>query len=124
MRIRIMWRASQVTAHLQDTPTVRTLLDTLPLQSTANTWGEEAYFQVPIRAKLEPDAVQVVDPGTVCFWVEGQSLAIPYGPTPISKGNECRLVTKVNILGQLEGDPGVLRSVRAGDAIQVERIEK
>ena len=122
MRIRIVWKAGQTFARLKNTPTANQLWSALPLQSEANTWGDEIYFRVPIQAKLEPDALQVVDPGTVCFWVEGKSLAIPFGPTPISQGNECRLVTKVNILGQLEADPGVLKSVLEGDTIRIDRI--
>ena len=55
----------------------------------------------------------------MCFWVQGGSLALPYGPTPVSRGDECRLVTRVNVLGRLEGDPRTLASVRDGDAIEV-----
>ena len=124
MRIRILWKAGQTIARLKNTPTANKLWSALPLQSEANTWGEEIYFRVPIQGNLDPDALQVVDPGTVCFWVEGQSLAIPFGPTPISKGKECRLVTKVNILGRLEGDPVVLKSVLEGDTIRVEKVGK
>jgi hypothetical protein len=71
---------------------------------------------------LEPDARQVVDPGTVCLWVEGRSLALPFGPTPVSKGSECRLVAKVNVLGRIEGDPRVLATAGDGDPISVELI--
>ncbi len=123
MRIRIVWTTGQAIAHLKNTPTADRLWSALPLQSKANTWGEEVYFRVPVQTDLELDAIQVVDPGTVCFWVEGQSVAIPFGPTPISKGNECRLVTKVNVVGQLEGDPRALRFIREGDLMRVEKIE-
>jgi len=119
--IRIRWEKGYVLAELQETPTVKKLLEALPCTSEANTWGEEVYFKVPIQSALEPNAAQVVDPGTVCFWVEGKSLAIPFGPTPVSKGNECRLVTKVNILGKVQGDPKAFRSVRDGNRIHVER---
>jgi hypothetical protein len=51
--------------------------------------------------------------------VQGGSLALPYGPTPVSRGNECRLVTRDNVLGKLEGDPRTLATVRDGDAIEV-----
>ena len=81
--------------------------------------GREVYFEIDVGAQLEEDARQVVDPGTVCFWVEGKSLALPYGPTPVSQGDECRLVTEVNVLGMLEGDARVLASVRGGDPIEV-----
>ena len=123
VRIRISWPKGEVTAGLEDTPTVRQLLAALPCESRANTWGEEVYFSVPVKARLEPDARQVVDPGTVCFWVEGSSLALPYGPTPVSEGEECRLVTAVNILGRIDGDARRLAAIRDGNTVRVERVE-
>jgi uncharacterized protein len=120
MRIRISWEKGEAFGVLNDTPNARKLLSALPCSSSAYTWGEEVYFSVPVTAELEPDAKQVVPPGTICFWVQGQSLAIPFGPTPVSQGNECRLVTKVNLLGKLEGDPRVLKSIRDGGDIRVE----
>jgi hypothetical protein len=120
VRIRISWDKGEVFGVLNDTPTARKLLKVLPCSSTASTWGDEVYFSVPVHAELESDSRQVVSPGTICFWVEGQSLAIPFGPTPVSHGDECRLVTKVNVLGSLEGDPRVLKSARDGDEIRVE----
>ncbi|MFQ5586601.1 MAG: cyclophilin-like fold protein [Thermodesulfobacteriota bacterium] len=122
MRISIVWGSGKVIAELEETPTGRKFIDALPCESKANTWGDEVYFSVPVSAELEEDARQVVDSGTVCFWVEGSSLAIPFGPTPISQGDECRLVTKVNVVGRIEGDPTLLGSVRDGDRIRVERV--
>ena len=122
-RIRISWPRGALTASLEDTPTARQVLAALPCESSANTWGEEVYFSLPAKAKLEPNARQVVDPGTVCFWVQGSSLALPFGPTPVSQGDECRLVTDVNVLGKIEGDPRKLASVRDGDRVQVEAAD-
>lgn len=122
-RIRITWNSGEVIAALRDTPTVKALLAVLPCESSANTWGEEVYFNVPLTAKSEADAEQVVDPGTVCFWVEGRALALPFGPTPISRGKECRLVTRCNVLGRLEGAAAALGSVRDGEAIRVALID-
>lgn len=121
-KIRIAWQSGEVTADLRDTPTVKKLLAALPSESRANTWGEEVYFSVPVNAALEADGRQIVDAGTVCFWVEGSSLALPFGPTPISKGDECRLASKCNVLGQIEGDPRKLKAVRDGEAIRVELL--
>jgi len=113
-----------VIANLRATLTAQDLLAALPCESTANTWGDEVYFGLPVNVKLEADAQQVVDAGTVCFWVEGRSLALPFGPTPVSKGGECRLVTRCNVLGMIEGDARRLKSVRDGAAIRVELLEK
>ncbi|MEU0669040.1 cyclophilin-like fold protein [Streptomyces lavendulocolor] len=120
MQIRLSWPAGQATATLDDTPTSKALAAVLPITCTAHTWGEEVYFETPVSPALEADARQVVEPGTVAFWTEGDALALPYGPTPISRGDECRLASPCNILGRVDGDPRVLATVRPGDPIRVE----
>lgn len=121
MRIRILWPAGQATATLAATPTTEALWAELPISSTASTWGEEVYFGTPVSVPREDGARQVVEPGTVAFWTDGDSLALPYGPTPISHHGECRLASPCNVLGLLDGDARVLRTVRPGDPIRVER---
>lgn len=123
MRIRISWPSGAAHARLDDTPTTRQLAAALPITARANTWGEEVYFETGIDVELESNAQQVVEPGTVCFWVEGRSLALPFGPTPASHGDECRLVTEVNLLGQLEEEARVLATVHSGDEIRVEAVD-
>ncbi|MEU9011974.1 cyclophilin-like fold protein [Streptomyces sp. NPDC048479] len=123
MQIRISWPAGHLTATLEETPTSEALMGALPLASTAHTWGEEVYFDTTISPALEAAARQVVEPGTVAFWTEGDALALPYGPTPISRGDECRLAGPCNVLGRIDGDPRLLATVRAGDPIRVERVE-
>jgi hypothetical protein len=122
-RIRIAWGSGEVTADLRETPTVKQLLKALPNTSRAQTWGEEVYFQLPVQASLETDARQVVEPGAVCFWVEGSSLALPYGRTPASQGDEPRLVTRCNVLGKIQGDPRQLGKVKEGESIRVELLD-
>jgi len=120
IRIRIAWPRGAVTAALSDTPTTRALVPALPLKTKAQTWGEEVYFEIPVKAALEPDAKQAVPPGAVCFWVEGGSLALPWGRTPISEGDQPKLVTRCNVLGKIEGDARQLSTVRSGDPVTVE----
>lgn len=120
--IRISWHGGAVVADLVAGPTVAKLLAVLPCESSVNTWGEEVYFSLPVTTTLEPGARQVVDPGTVCFWVDGSALALPWGRTPASRGDECRLVSPCNVLGRIRGDPAVLRTARDGEAIRVEAV--
>ena len=93
-RIKISWVKAVLEATLEDTPTARALVAGLPLKAKALTWGEEVYFEIQITAKLESGAKQVVPPGTVCFWTEGSSLALPWGRTQISQGNAPRLESR------------------------------
>jgi hypothetical protein len=123
MDIRISWPAGHLTAALDDTPTAQALLKALPLTASAHTWGEEVYFDTGVSVSRETDARQVVEPGTVTFWTDGDALALPYGPTPISRGDECRLASPCNVLGRLDGDPRLLATVRNGDPVRVETVD-
>ncbi|MEU5533005.1 cyclophilin-like fold protein [Streptomyces sp. NPDC020362] len=123
MQIRISWPAGHLTATLENTPTAQALAKALPLVSTAHTWGDEVYFDTGVSVSRETDARQVVEPGTVAFWTDGDALALPYGPTPISRGDECRLASPCNVLGSVDGDAAVLATVRDGDPVRVELID-
>jgi hypothetical protein len=109
-----------LTVDLKDTPTSRAVFEAAPFEGRAQTWGDEVYFETPVKAKLEPDAKQVVDPGTVCFWTQGDALALPFGRTPISTDALPKLANACNVLGTLK-DFALLKKIKAGDKIKVER---
>ena len=119
MRIRISWNGGEVLGTLNNSVTALAVFEALPCTSEANTWGEEVYFSLPVTIALDPNATDVVEPGTICYWIQGKCLALPFGPTPVSRGKECRLVTAVNVLGKLNGNPRVLAGIRDGDAVTV-----
>ena len=73
-----------------------------------------------MSAKLEAGAQQVVEPGTVCFWTEGNSIALPYGRTPISTDARPKLAAPCNVLGKIANFK-LLKNVKAGDKISVAR---
>ena len=123
MRLRISAGKLALEAELRDTPTTQALAEALPFEATAQTWGEEVYFTTPVSAKLEPDARQVVEPGTVCFWTEGDALAVPYGRTPISTDERPKLAARCNVLGQLVGEARALAGIKSGQKIRVERAD-
>jgi hypothetical protein len=85
----------------RDTPTARKLLEALPIESSGSYWGDEFYFDVPVVAGPEKDATDVVDPGTVAYWTAGHCLCLFWGPTPASRGGECRAASAVNSVGQV-----------------------
>lgn len=121
MRLRVSIGKMSVEIELADTPNARAVHEAAPFQSQAQTWGEEVYFSTPVGAKLEPGARQIVDPGTACFWTEGNALALPFGRTPLSTDGRPKLANPCNVLGRIAGDPSILGTVKAGDPVKVER---
>ena len=122
-RIRFTFGAVTLDAELLDTPTAKAIAAAVPLSASAMTWGEEIYFSVPVNVPREKDARAVVTPGEIAYWPDGPAIAIGFGRTPISKGDECRLASPCNIFAKALGDVKQLGQVRAGSKIQVTRLD-
>lgn len=119
MRIRFTIDAVTLDADLGDTATAQAIAAVLPLSASVMTWGEEVYFEVPVRCAREPEARAVIVPGEIAYWPEGRCIAIGFGRTPISKGDETRLASPCNIFATALGDVKALASVRAGAKVTV-----
>jgi len=123
MRIRIVTDATgPVEASLTDESpeTAKALWEALPIEARANTWGDEIYFGIPVKAGPE-NPRETVALGDLAYWPPGNAFCIFFGRTPASRGDEIRPASAVNVFGKLEGDPKAFKKVRSGDTVRIER---
>ena len=100
--------------------TVAAVWKALPIESSANLWGDEVYFDIPGKVEAE-NAQQDVEIGDIAYWPGGNGFCIFFGLTPVSKDDKPRAYSPVNVFGKVVGDPSVFRRVKSGEKIRVSR---
>jgi hypothetical protein len=121
-RIRFEFATLTLEAELLDTPTAKAIAATLPVTSSVLTWGEEVYFDVPVNVAREKDARAVIVPGEIAYWPAGPAIAIGFGRTPISRGDETRLASPCNVFAQALDDVKTLAKVKSGETVEVSLV--
>jgi hypothetical protein len=98
--------------------TVRRILEALPIQATASTWGDEVYFAIPVDM-AEENAVAQVRVGDLGYWPAGSCFCIFYGRTPMSRSDEAIVpASPVNLIGTVEAAER-LKAHRAGEEVAI-----
>ena len=120
-RIRITIGPVQLDAELKATKTANQVYAALPIEASVNTWGEEFYFKLPGVTDHRETATNRVQIGDVAYWGPGQVLAIFFGRTPMSVGDDPVPADRVNVVGRILGDATQLRRVMDLPTITVEQ---
>jgi uncharacterized protein len=120
-RVRIRAGSVVVEAKLGQGPVADELWEALPIEGRAQIWGDEIYFEIPIDPPPDPGSErETVELGAVGFWPPGKALCLFFGPTPMSRGDEIRPASAVNVLGMIDGDPRSLKRVPEGTPVVVD----
>ncbi len=110
MKIAIKILDINIICILRENLTAEKIVSILPLESNINVWGDEIYFPVEsINLELEDDAKDVMELGEIAFWIQGNSIAIGYGTTPVSVRDEIRLINHANVWADAEDPKQLLK---------------
>ncbi len=112
-----------VEAQMLDTPTSSEILKALPFESMANLWGDEIYFDIPLRLAQEPEASADVEVGDLAYWPAGPAFCIFFGPTPVSTDDQPRAFSPVNVFGRVLGDARRFKNVANGASVKVTKTQ-
>ena len=111
----------EIIADLNNSLTASKIWNSLPISSDINTWGNEIYFDTSVSVEIEENAKEVIQLGEIVYWPTGKVIAIGFGKTPISLGDEIRLASKCNVWANTNFDLKKLVNVRQGEKVLVEK---
>ncbi|HEU4371130.1 MAG TPA: cyclophilin-like fold protein [Methylomirabilota bacterium] len=117
--IRITAGAVSVEAELNDSKTAAAIGAALPVTAAGATWGDEIYLDIGLTLPGESPH-ETVALGDLGYWPPGKAFCIFFGPTPMSRGDEIRPASAVNVVGRVVGDPRVFKRVRSGSRVTIE----
>lgn len=119
VRIKITIGTVTVDAELLGTECAEAIWDRLPIEAVPNEWGDEFYFEIPVKMPLDKTATLNVKAGDIGYWPPGNALAIFFGPTPASSGSDPVPASEVNVVGKISGDAGILRGAKGKGVIRI-----
>lgn len=122
-KISIYFKELTFQAQLNESPTAEAIWKQLPIESQANTWGEEIYFEIPVDMPQESDAREILAVGELGYWPVGQAFCIFFGPTSVSTDDRPRAYSPVNIIGNVLGEYSLLKEIQNGEQVKIMAIE-
>lgn len=117
--IRIKVGAVSLRAEVFDTESGRALMDSLPVKTNFNVWGDEFYFEVPFSLPPDETATTSVNVGDLGYWPPGRAVAIFFGPTPMSVDERPVPASEVNLVGRIIDDPKELIEAKSEEWIEM-----
>jgi len=111
----------EILIELNETSTADAVWVVLPFEAYVNVWGEEIYFEIPVKAKLE-NGRKTLEVGEVAFWPEGSALCLFFGRTPVSTGPEPVAISPVTPIGRIVSDVERLKEIGDRTLVRLDRV--
>jgi hypothetical protein len=108
-------------AELFDTECAKEIASKLPLEVRPNVWGDEFYFEIPVKKGLDSSATSDINIGDIGYWPPGSALAIFFGRTPMSTDDKPVPASEVNLVGKIIGDATILIQFKGADKLRIEK---
>jgi len=121
MDITIKIKGIVLKAELFYTETAKAIAEVLPIETGPEEWGDEFYFEIPVEMQLDETATTKLKSGDIGYWPPGNALAIFFGPTPISRGEDPVPASDVNLVGKIVGDASILSQAKGSGKIRIEK---
>jgi len=118
-KIKIIVQDIILDGELADTKCAKAIVDVLPIETRPSEWGDEFYFGIPVKMQSDETATTAVKIGDIGFWPPGNALAIFFGRTPISTGQDPVPASEVNRVGKIIGDATLLRRTKGAAKIKI-----
>lgn len=99
------------------TPTADRVWQHLPFHSTAETWGSSIHFETHLEWGRDRTARLNIGRGDIAYWSEDDRIIVAWGPTPISRPNEIRLMRPCNIWARAIDDLAPLAAITPGEKV-------
>ncbi|MEE8328344.1 MAG: cyclophilin-like fold protein [Thermodesulfovibrionia bacterium] len=121
VRIKINIEDIELDAELFDTECAKAIANILPIETRPNEWGDEFYFEIPVKIALDETATTKVKIGDIGYWPSGSALAIFFGKTPMSIGADPVPASEVNLVGKIIGDATILKKGKGARTIRIKK---
>lgn len=118
MKIQFDFGPLRVGSEWNDSETAKAIREALPIESKAQRWGDEIYFETPVKLPIEK-GTEELSVGDIAYWPKGACLCLFFGKTPASTTDRPKPASAVNLVGRFDAPPGFLRKVRSGASVKV-----
>ena len=100
-----------IECELNDTSIAQQIYQILPQQAKVHLWGEEIYFELPLKLPNEKPTLDV-DVGDVGWWPEGNCFCIFFGKTPVSTSSKPKPYSEVTIIGKIKLEKDTIEKLK------------